>query len=155
MLVKSVLVKSCVFNRNGRSYPPEVLIDIKKQFETMNHPVFGTLGNGDNGMTNVGAISHKINKVFLQYERLSRKKKKQLKKRGLYKNWRNSNRSLIGEIEILDTPSGKLVKPFINNMVVRPSGSGKINKNGVIENYQLHSFNLINKEDDSFNGIIK
>src|ERR1039458_4287476 len=99
------ILYSNVVNKNGRIYSPEVLENIKKQFSENKGFMFGTLGYGETVDPSVTNISHRINRIFTK--RLPRKKKKKLKKSGLY-NKRKS--TLYCEVELFKTPKGAIAK---------------------------------------------
>ena len=155
MKIESILAIANKENLNGRVYSPEVLQDMMNQFEN-NKPMFGELGMPSESIVSLKNASHKITSMRIERSRLPRKNKKLLKKKGLYENWKNNNiSSLIGEIEFLDTPNGELAKKMFESqfVVVRPRGIGNL-VNGNVEDYSLISFDIINKEDDSFKGLI-
>lgn len=153
--IKGTFLQGGVENGNGRIYSEETIVKMVEQFNDKNKPLFGYLGNSDDALVHLSSVSHKVNKIKIQYKKLSRKKKKEFKKLGIYNSWRKSSCSLVGEIELLNTEKGRLAKKLLDNLVVRPSGIGTLNNDGTIDNYQLTSFNLINKDEDSFKGIIK
>lgn len=129
-------------------YSEETLQNIKKQFE-QKQPMFGELGHPDSSIISLKNTSHKINSLSIKKERVPRKKKKQMKKTGTWKGFR---KILFGEIELLDTPSGKLAQQLMRGLVCRPRAIGSVNAQGVVENCEIISFDLINKADDSFKG---
>lgn len=157
-IISGTFLKAGVINHNGRSYSEEALAAAVKQFEERKYPMYGEIGYSKEAVIHLKSISHKVNAIKLKYEKLPRKKKKQYKKSGIYNTWRNNHCDLVGEVELLDTPSGEIaksiVKEFPNNYVVRPFGTGNINEKGEVENYNLISFSLVNKEDDAYKGII-
>lgn len=155
MKIESVLAIANKENLNGRVYSPEVLQDMVKQFKN-NKPMFGELGMSSNSIASLKNVSHKITSIRIERSRLPRKKKKILKKQGLYKKWKNNNgRILFGTIELLDNEFGKLVKKMFeyNIGVIRPRGIGNVN-DGKVQDYSLTSFDIINKNDDAFGNII-
>lgn len=129
-------------------YSEETFKDIKKQFKKK-QPMFGELGFPDSPTTSLKNASHKINSLSIKKERVPRKKKKQMKKIGA---WKGFKKILFGEIELLDTPNGKLAQQLMKGLVCRPRAIGSVNAQGVVENYEIISFDLINKADDAFEG---
>lgn len=157
MKLKTILSIANQPNLNGRIYSEEVLLDIKKSFDK-NKPLYGEIGFSEESITSFKSASHKINSLKLSNKRLPRKLKKELKKQGVYKNWVYSkkNNILFAEIEILKTPSGEIARKMIDNDlgVIRPRGFGNIGINGNVENYSLISFDIIDKNEDSFKNLI-
>lgn len=155
MKIEEALVIANKENLNGRVYSPEVLQYMKKQFES-NKPMFGELGMPSESIVSLKNASHKITSMRIERSRLPRKKKKILKKQGLYQKWKNNNgRILFGTIELSDTEAGKLAKKMFEDKtaVVRPRGIGNVN-NGKVQDYSLISFDIINKDDDAFKNLI-
>lgn len=155
MKIEGILAIANKENLNGRVYSPEVLQDMVKQFEN-NKPMFGELGMPSESLVSLKNASHKITSMRIERSRIPRKKKKLLKKKGLYENWKNNNgRILFGTIELLDTEAGKLAKKMFEDKtaVVRPRGIGNVN-DGKVQDYSLISFDIINKDDDAFGNII-
>jgi hypothetical protein len=148
MKVTGNFIISDTINKNDRMYTEETLQDIKKQFEKK-QPMFGELGFPDSSFTSLTDVSHKINSLSIKKERVPRKKKKQMKKNG---TWKGFKKILFGEIELLDTPSGKLAQQLMKGLVCRPRAIGSVNAQGVVENCEIISFDLINKADDAFKG---
>ena len=155
MKIEGILAIANKENLNGRTYSPEVLSDMVKQFEGKK-PMFGELGMPSESIVSLKNASHKITSMRVEKSRLPRKKKKLLKKQGLYENFKNNNvHTLFGTIELLDTESGKLAKKMFEDKtaVVRSRGIGNVN-DGKIQDYSLISFDIINKDDDAFKGLI-
>lgn len=155
MKIEGVLAIANKENLNGRVYSSEVLQDMVKQFEN-NKPMLGELGMPSESLVSLENASHKITSMRIERSRIPRKKKKLLKKKGLYENWKNNNgRILFGTIELLDTEAGKLAKKMFEDKtaVVRPRGIGNVD-DGKVQGYSLISFDIINKDDDAFGNII-
>ena len=144
------LLKANVVNGNGRVYSPETLESIKKQFGELNHPMYGELGYPDSYITTLSNASHKVNKLFTSVDKIPRKKKKKLKKAGLYKRIKNSEPILWGEIKVFKKSTEKI----ISGLVARPRGTGVIESDGQVKDYKIFSFDLIPREDDSFKNIL-
>lgn len=155
MKIEGILAIANKENLNGRVYSPEVLQDMVNQFEN-NKPMFGELGMPSDSIVSLKNASHKIKQMRIERSRLPRKKKKLLKKKGLYESWKNNNgRILLGTIELLDTDAGKLAKKMFEDKtaVVRSRGIGNVD-DGKVQDYSLISFDIINKDDDAFGNII-
>ena len=115
-------------NLNNRVYAREVVDKIIEDFKP---GMLGHLGFTENiEHLIVENSSHKVNKIFIK------------------------DNNLMGEIELLDTKSGNIVKIIMENSVVRPRGIGSINKDGNIgEDYKILSFDIIDKKNDVFKNI--
>ena len=150
-LVISTVLKAGVINGNGRMYDEKALAAAFEQFKKRDHTMYGNLGYPESCVVDLSQVSHKVNKIKMKYDKMPRKLKKKLKKLGL----RNNHCSLIAEIELLDTPKGLEAAKLMNDLVVRPAGFGTINKDNVVENYNLITLNLVDKDTDAFKGIIK
>lgn len=144
-------LKAGVMNANGRMYDEKALADAVAQFNKRDFPMYGNIGYPDSPVIGLSSASHKVNKISLKYDKLPRKLKKKLKKLGRL----NNHCSLIGEIEFLDTSNGLVASSLLKDMVVRPMGFGTINKDNVVEDYNIITFNLVDKETDAYKGIIK
>jgi len=155
MKIEGILAIANKENLNGRVYSPEVLQNMVKQFEN-NKPMLGELGMPSDSIVSLKNASHKMTSMRIDRSRLPRKKKKILKKRGIYQKWKNNNgRILFGTIELLDTESGELAKKMFEDKtaVVRSRGIGNVN-DGKVQDYSLISFDIIHKDDDAFGNII-
>jgi len=107
--------------------------------------------------TTLSKVSHEVKKIFMAVNKLPRKKKKKLKKLGIYKRIKNTDKpTLYAEIELTSiTKEGRLAAELIEGLVVRPRGMGTVNSKGEIQpDYRVESFDLINKKDDSFENLI-
>jgi hypothetical protein len=155
MKIEGVLAIANKENLNSRVYSAELLNDMAKQFEEKK-PMFGELGMSSESIVSLKNASHKIISTRIKKSRLPRKKKKLLKKQGLYENWKNNNGPILfGTIELLDTKAGELAKKMFEDKtaVIRSRGVGNVN-NGEVQNYSLISFDIIHKDNDTFKGLI-
>ncbi len=148
--LRGTFLKAGVINANGRMYDEKALADAVEQFNQLDHPMYGSIGYPESPVISLSSATHKVNSIKLKYDKIPRKLKKKLKKFGQL----NNHCSLIGEIELFDNDLVKAVNDNIKNMVVRPMGFGDISKDGVVKNYNLITFNLIDKDTDSFKGLI-
>jgi len=140
MKIKGTFLYYDVENSNGRMYTKECAKDIVKQFEELSHeiPMFGQLGypNAENFKGNLSDASHKVKEIHINEER----------------------KSIEGTVEILNTPNGRKLLGLIDNdiekfnelYVVRSRGTGEINENKEITNYNIISFDVVPKDTDAF-----
>lgn len=134
-------------NKNGRIYTEEIfltaLADYLLKKETFGAGVlYGELGHPKSFDIGLKNVSHTIESAKLKYPKVPRKLKKKLKKSGLYRK-----SILFADIQLLDTPKGKVAKSIIDRLVLAPRGTGKTDENGMVTDYQMFSIDLINKED--------
>ena len=91
-LVSGVLQRSGSKNQNGRVYPKPILIREANRYqaqEIRENRAYGELDHPDNQVVNIRNASHTVNRL-----------------------WWNGN-DLMGELEILDTPSGNIVRNIL------------------------------------------
>lgn len=116
-------------NKNKRMYPYDVLnSNVEKLMETIDsRGLIGELDHPSDSIIHMANASHIITKL-----------------------WWDGN-SLMGEGEILNTPSGKVLKSFIDSGVrvgisSRGVGNGQVNNEGVLvigESYKLITFDAV------------
>ena len=111
-------------NSNGRIYPRELFNDFVFKNEYL-----GEFNNSTNYNISLKDVSHSIKNIELK------------------------DNVIYGDIKILDTPNGKVVKELLKDMPlsVVPRGTSKIDQNGFIRDYELITFDLISEKDSSFN----
>lgn len=118
-------------NKNGHIYPKEVIEEIVEKFNNLEKPMFGHLGYPSTTIFDIDDTtqqpSHKITSV------------------------REEDVNLIGDIEILDTPNGDILKSIIDGSVIRPLVEGSVNEDGTINVTKIRSFDVIPKSNDAFN----
>ena len=94
LVVKGVLQRAEAKNQNGRVYPKEILVreanEYSKNF-VKEKRAMGELDHPDSSVVNLANVSHNITDM----------------------NWRGND--LIGEVEILTTPSGNILRELFKN----------------------------------------
>ena len=95
--IKGKLQESEVKNGNGRVYPKEVLMREAEKY--MKGPVssntaMGELDHPDSTVVNLNNVSHNIKRIW----------------------WEGND--LMGELELLNTPSGKIAQEIISALIV-------------------------------------
>ncbi len=141
------LIQSDVINKNGRLYPREVLNKAIEKYDKeciKNQLSFGELEHPESIAVSLKKVSHLITKIYWGIPRLPRKLKKKMKKLGIYKK-----NSVYVKYKILNTPTGKLAKKFIRDLVPAPRGMGSIRDGIIQDNYELLAIDLIKKEEKS------
>ena len=94
LVVRGVLQRAEAKNQNGRVYPKEILVreanEYSKNF-VKEKRAMGELDHPDSSVVNLANVSHNITDM----------------------NWRGND--LIGEVEILTTPSGNILRELFKN----------------------------------------
>jgi hypothetical protein len=141
-------------NRNGRVYERRDFDKAIKAYveKIKNGTAYGELDQPESGIVSLKNVSHIIEDIRPLYKRIPRKKKKKMKKRGTWDDWKNKQ-DLKVKIRLLDTPSGNIAKDIINSMGsnsigIGMRGTGVVNSDGTIENPTIHSWDIINKHKD-------
>lgn len=135
MKLSGTLLRYDEKNLNGRIYTKETVEEIVEQFNEQKNsgiPMFGELGYTETFETSLKNVSHSIDEIHID----------------------ENTKSLIGNITLLDNPRGKILKELLDNdlVVFRPRGSGNGDiLTGEIKNYTIYSFDVIQKNEDSFN----
>ena len=136
-----------VENANRRIYTKECALDILKQFGELSHnsSMLGELDfPDDRAEVQLASVSHRIEEMHLDEE----------------------HKCLVGTISICEgTPNGQKLekqiqafggpKNFDKFFAIRTRGTGTINEKGEVENYKLFSCDVISKDKDPFNSILR
>lgn len=144
MILKREVIRLNEKNKNGRIYTEEIFLTaladylVKKETTGV---LYGELGHPESFDIGLKNVSHTIESAKLKYPKVPRKLKKKLKKSGQY------HKTLFADIRLLDTPNGKLAKSIIDTLTLSPRGTGTVDENGVIRDYKLFSFDLIDKKE--------
>lgn len=142
---KGLLFRAGVKNRNGRIYPLEIL---KKEIERFSEKIyqgvaFGELGHPEEMDVSPKRVSHIVTGIRAKFPKVSRKKKKSMKKKGTYQK-----DTFIVNYRILDTETGRMANRIKEDLVPSPRGIGSVGIDGVIDDdYKLLAVDLINKKD--------
>jgi hypothetical protein len=110
-IVQGILTTAEVKNGNGRYYPKELWErEISKYMESVReNRALGELDHPDSSIINLKNVSHNIRKIWWQGDHV------------------------LGQIEILPTPSGNILKALIENNIsvgVSTRGMGSLKENG-------------------------
>ena len=122
-------------NGNDRIYTKEISEDIVKQFKKHELNMFGELGQTAITFTSL-TPSHVVTDIWID----------------------EKDQSIKGTIEVLDTPKGKMLKELVTvgvPMSMASRGTGKVNEKGIVEDYELVSFDVIPTKESSFKGPLK
>lgn len=126
-------------NLNHRIYPKAVFEKALKEYEekyVKDRRALGEFGLGGDSVVHLDRVSHLVTAFF----------------------WEGN--TLNAEIEVLDTPQGKVLRDLLEkdiNLTVVPRGIGSLKKNEetgvyeVQEDYEISSFDVIDAATSSFN----
>lgn len=134
MKITRNILKFDVLNLNDRMYTKEsiskAIKDVRNKTKEMG-VFYGCLGYPENDKFRLALnVSHTIKKLYIR------------------------NNILYGQIEILDTKPGKILKDNIDSYVFRPRMTGNVDKNKVCHVDDIISIDAILKDTDSYKGII-
>lgn len=134
MEITQKILKFDILNLNGRMYTKEsiskAIKDVRNKTKEMG-VFYGCLGYPENDKFRLALnVSHTIKKLYIR------------------------NNILYGQIEILDTKPGKILKDNIDSYVFRPRMTGNADKNKVCHVDDIISIDAILKDTDSYKGII-
>ena len=151
MIIHRPLMQADIRNKNGRIYPQYLfqreLARLQEKID--NKQLMGELGHPDSFDIHFKNVSHTINNLYLTYPKFPRKKKKAMKKAGIY-----SKTLMKGIITLLKTEKGIAASKIITELVPAARGIGTLDENGVVnDDFKLLTFDLIPKEKDSFKKI--
>lgn len=128
IVLKGILQKGNTTNKNGRKYPLEIL---KREADKYNQLVkerraLGELDHPDSAVVSLSNVSHLVTKIWWEGE------------------------TLYGEVEIIDTPSGNILKGLLRSGVMlgissRGVGSVKSHQGDdvVQEDFELIAFDFV------------
>ena len=147
-------------SKNGRTYTEDSLDSAMLDYsEKINSGVaYGELGHPDTDWVelHLNRVSHRIKSMEIKWNRVPRKKKKRLKRLGIWSSWRGYNlKTYVSEVEILDTEMGRVVKNSYQSkkplsLAVRSVGS--VDSEGVCHVNKIISFDIVNTGDLAMNN---
>jgi len=130
LIVGGVLQRAEAKNQNGRVYPAEVLMRESKKYseiQVKERRALGELDHPDSSIVNLNNASHNVRRI-----------------------WWDSN-NLMGEIEVLGTPSGNILKELFRagiKLGISSRGLGSVkmdesNNNIVQDDFELIAFDFV------------
>lgn len=134
MKFTTTLLKLNEVNLNGRIYQNND--NLREAIEEYNSKQFqfGEIGFSDNFDTSLNNVSHVVDNVRIE------------------------DNLVLGDVTILSTDKGKILKDLLNidnnvnnNVVFRSKSSGVVGDGGVVTLRKLHSFDVVNSNEDPFN----
>jgi len=117
--LKDVVLLKSLIDRNGRQYREEDLIE-----QAVGKYFFGELGSGMGIAMNLERVSHTVTNI------------------------RIVDNDLVGDIDLLKTPTGVIASTFVSegvNLKTSIRAVGITNKEGVIDDFILFGFDLISE----------
>ena len=129
LIVKGVLQRAEAKNQNGRIYPKEILVrESKKYMDSFiqESRALGELDHPDSSVVNLQNVSHNV--------------------RGM--SWDGDD--LVGEVEVLGTPSGNILKELFKSGIklgISSRGLGSVKEKGdvneVQDDFELIAFDFV------------
>jgi len=130
LVVTGILQRANAKNQNGRVYPSEILMRESKKYadvQIKERRALGELDHPESSIVNLNNVSHNVKKM-----------------------WWDSN-NLCGEIEILSTPAGNILKALFSagiKLGISSRGLGSVkmdenNNNVVQEDFELIAFDFV------------
>jgi hypothetical protein len=130
-LVKGVLQRANAKNQNGRIYPKEILERESEKYEQnfiKERRALGELDHPESSVVNLKNVSHNVTKMY----------------------WDGDD--LVGEVEVLPTPSGNILKELFASGIrlgISSRGMGSVRKNvresadEVQDDFELIAFDFV------------
>jgi len=128
ILIKGILQRAEVQNQNGRVYPHQILAREAKKYETLisEKRALGELDHPDSSVVNLSNVSHNI--VEMHWE----------------------GKDLIGTIEVLNTPTGKILQELLKGGIlvgISSRGLGSVQEAEgsaiVQDDFELIAFDMV------------
>jgi len=129
MRIKGKLQESGVKNGNNRVYPPEVLkkqVDIYIKMQVQSNTAMGELDHPESSIVNLNNVSHVIKRIW----------------------WEGND--VMGELELLNTPSGKIAQEIVSAGIplgISSRGMGSVKQIGetveVQDDFELLCWDLV------------
>lgn len=154
------LIPLNIKNRNGRIYTKEVVEEALVDFNDRIRKYGAVLGELNpkfetRNITELSEISHSVKKVWIKEEEIPKIDSMD------DENWWDGpdpyekKYSLWGEIDFLETPTGKIIQElsdenFDENFVFGLRGTGIVDDNGIVTNLHIISFDIVNKSDGAW-----
>jgi hypothetical protein len=130
VVMKGILQKADTLNQNGRIYPIDVLQREVKNYQKfiVENRALGELDHPDSSVVNLKNVSHIVREAYLE------------------------NGVVYGTVEILDTPSGKILQSLVESGVklgISSRGVGSTKKQGdyfiVQDDFQLICWDYVSE----------
>lgn len=127
-VLEGVFQRADTKNANGRTYPralfEKIFADGSPAMERLNsRAMLGLLEHPEDGKTNIRKTSHIVTKLSM-----------------------NEDGEVLGRLELLDTPDGKIAQELARKGVrlgISSRGAGTVNASGVVEEYDLETFDIV------------
>jgi len=130
VMMKGVLQKADTLNQNGRIYPIKILEREVRNYQKfiIENRALGELDHPDSSVVNLKNVSHIVREAYLQ------------------------NGVVYGKVEVLDTPSGKILQSLVESGVklgISSRGVGSTKKQGdyhmVQDDFQLICWDYVSE----------
>jgi len=150
--ITGIVMQTNVVNKNGRMYSNEAFQSALDEYQSKidNKTALGEIDKAESldrsspDIISLSNISHIVKEAWITKSRLPRKKKKLLKKQGLYNKWKNSNtRDLMATVEVLPgVREGAFLSDLLNNDCNLGIGMRAV---GTEEHFDIISFDVVTK----------
>ncbi len=130
MMLSGKLQEADIQNGNGRVYPMNIMErEVKKYAQLVeDNRALGELDHPDSSIINLANVSHMVTKVWME------------------------NKSVMGKIKVLDTPSGQILRALVESGVktgISSRGMGSVTeqqgKTMVEDDFQLICFDIVSE----------
>jgi hypothetical protein len=130
MILTGKLQEGGVINGNGRMYPPQILMREIKTYQKLvkERRALGELDHPDDSVINLKNCSHMVTSVWME------------------------GNSVMGKVQVLGTPSGKILRELVNDGVrlgISSRGMGSVTENNgqtiVEDDFQLICFDFVSE----------
>ena len=130
MILTGKLQEGGVLNGNNRMYPPEILMREVKTYQKLvqERRALGELDHPDDSIINLKNCSHMVTSIWME------------------------NHTVMGKVQVLNTPSGKILRELVNDGVklgISSRGMGSVRENNgqtiVEDDFQLICFDFVSE----------
>jgi len=130
MILTGKLQEGGIVNGNGRVYPPKVLMREINTYQKLvkERRALGELDHPDDSVINLKNCSHMVTAIWMEQN------------------------SVMGKVQVLNTPSGKILQELVNGGVklgISSRGMGSVSENNgqtiVEEDFQLICFDFVSE----------
>lgn len=125
--VENLLIKAGIPTANGRIYPADVIENAVRKLDSARTPVMGHIGLGNGSRTRLANVSHQIHDLRI-----------------------SSQGIMAGEVEILDTPQGRILQEMFDTgrvLTLNPCFTGSVDNNVVVDDLILNYVNICYMSD--------
>ena len=125
IILNEVLLEADVPTRTGKFFSKSTLYDIANQGIIYGEFVVSYDGfDTDPAYVSVSKMTHEITNLYVE------------------------DNKLYGDIQIYDTPNGKLLSQMLpDKLIIAPRGMGQVDKNNVVTNFKIIAFDYMLRDE--------